>query len=1187
MSASSPGSRSKKRRRTVTDAQSTRVDSRYDEEVLEVTPAAALVEIYARSGYDGPDTLVLRSTDGRTPSACTYWKEISVREQAAEGELIECAFTLAEQEGTAKTKGELSDRTYTLGWRPTGEEKREFLLFESTPYDDVWTVGKSRSVAATMATVRFRECSQITFPGEGRLEVDLPDPLAGAYEPFREHAGNHYPVPDPNTSVPVKSRSSSGNASGEESADSTSSGRGSSAEGPVPGVPPPETDPPPGDRWIVLYSLAESEGDGAYSSPSLLGTYRATTDGKYERASLEEETPTATGDPQTAVLVPTGHVGAGEIGMYARLALGTPSTERLKQGGRLLQHPPMGRQSLSPATTPLFYHQPVPGTPPTPKTHGPHPVDPSTSVRVDDVTAHLGHDEPGRPVYLINPLWVAQRRVSAVEAAADAERTWLQRVGWASGPSGMVSGLCYEGVHDRTYLADNLKSVMEATPVAERDADDRSGRRVNPAFNVKARWAPFSPDQVYGTGEQALGSETEKDLLGQFRRGVESKRAFLLWNRRRAARRARTLLGSAYLFQTVLDLYSAPSPNETLTNRLLDLFPRHALSGGVAPFEEAGPAFEDAVAEDGGEGAASLRAVAGRTLFNVLLKVGKKGAAHKLAVAAAPQVLAEWSGGESGPPTGMEALAGLLMRSSHADYEVSRESGRIRFRKNGTTEVEIAKKTVDPEGGGARRWVLRVDGTVKREAEEATESISSTTLGNGTAVLRVVEMVATGTGVVQSLQEGDFGVEDVIATAKVPVDLATLASESTTYTDLMKGRLPSGLSTALGVVGPMLDTIEGIVGGYLSATDTDPRGQATVDDPNYLGTIGNAVGLGTGIIATVTEGAPAVVIASVGVLVSSATSAADEVWDQWKKEAADPLSDWVAYGSLWGQDFSAGGAASSRAALMKAVQPGGSDGTDPTEQVLRGQTDRKTLPEALVDEAKLIVEEGFSFPTSVTVRHGPDAFSKQGPPQVVSLHVGYGYLPSYGTLMVDANLIPATQGMVEKSIQCAIHYVDADGEVRYRVRSVADGRAQPIEPLGRNETLLDRARSTGWAHAGAGTFEGHGGEALEGSLFSVRIGTAWSAYDPSEDSVAPADATGLAQPEVDAAEGAFRADPQAIIEGPSGLEEILETRQFRVTGYVSFRPLQPFNLNPDIPEGTPDTSDRMLAWSQIKYEHPE
>jgi hypothetical protein len=54
---------------------------------------------------------------------------------------------------------------------------------------------------------------------------------------------------------------------------------------------------------------------------------------------------------------------------------------------------------------------------------------------------------------------------------------------------------------------------------------------------------------------------------------------------------------------------------------------------------------------------------------------------------------------------------------------------------------------------------------------------------------------------------------------------------------------------------------------------------------------------------------------------------------------------------------------------------------------------------------------------------------------------------------------------------------------------------------------------------------------------------------------------------------------------PTNFESILKSGQFSVEGFVSFNPLQPFHPNPDIPEGDPLESDRMLARARIEYSH--
>lgn len=248
MSSNSAGK--KKRERTVTSKSGTSGDTRY-KETIKITPEAAIVEVYADGGYDGPDTLVLRSTDGDSPSARTYHKELAVKNQETEGKLIECTFTLDEHKGTAETKADLEGRRYALGWRPTGEKKSEILLVEDEPYEDVWCAEANRTVMASMTTARFRECAALRFPQEGGdLSVDLPDKLQKEYEPLGTDRPAAFAKPDPGADTPgepVKSRSSSA-GSGNGGAGSGSGGNGTSKSAPVPGARPPETGPPPGGR---------------------------------------------------------------------------------------------------------------------------------------------------------------------------------------------------------------------------------------------------------------------------------------------------------------------------------------------------------------------------------------------------------------------------------------------------------------------------------------------------------------------------------------------------------------------------------------------------------------------------------------------------------------------------------------------------------------------------------------------------------------------------------------------------------------------------------------------------------------------------------------------------------------------------------------------------------------------------
>jgi hypothetical protein len=98
---------------------------------------------------------------------------------------------------------------------------------------------------------------------------------------------------------------------------------------------------------------------------------------------------------------------------------------------------------------------------------------------------------------------------------------------------------------------------------------------------------------------------------------------------------------------------------------------------------------------------------------------------------------------------------------------------------------------------------------------------------------------------------------------------------------------------------------------------------------------------------------------------------------------------------------------------------------------------------------------------------------------------------------------------------------------------------------------------------------------------SVRVGTAWSPYDEGSEPEAPADATGTAQPRAERAQGALTAGRKEILEGPSGLDGILESGEFQVRGTVYFRPLQPFDPKPKIPET--DAQGNLVGDAQNRF----
>ena len=1185
MSTSEASNRSpRRRRRTVTALGATAVHPRYDEEVLALSPAAALVEIYARRAYDGPDTLVLRTSGAGASGDRVYWAERAVRRQPQEGALIECAFRLAHNDGTADAPADLTGRRFTLAWRPAGTADDEIIMVEDAPYEAVWNVGDERSVAATMTTARFRECSGLTFPAEGDgLDIDLPAPLRAAYEPLPDDPSMTYPTPDAAASVPVRRRSASG-------ADSGSTGGAASGEGAddaVPGARAPEVEPPPGPRWIALYGVFATEGEDYAPAPAVLGAYQATEGGAYRRAALQGDTLSASGPAQSDVLLPTGHVGTGAVAVFARLVLGTPAPARIEQGADLLQRGGAARSDLVYAATPLFFSQPPPGTPPTPQETGPHPLDPSVSLRLHAAADHARPSEqgPGLDVALVHTLWAAERRVQAAEAAAAHERTRVEETGWADGPSGVVGGLCYDDAHSRTYLSETLASATEATPVAERDADDRSGRRVRPALNLREQWAPFSPDQVRaGASPDGLSAAASRDVLGQFRYGLRCTRAFLAWNRRRAARRAQTLLGSAYVFQALLDLHASPSLPDGRPERVRALFVRHARAGGHPPLPQAPEQLPAAAGTASAD--PSLRDLTSASLTTVLLALGDvpTEAAYQLTLAAAPSLLA--AGANEGLPGAARRLARALMGAGHEAYQIEETAEGLRLHTGDPDRPEVALTRTERSGGRAR-WHLDVSDGIETDLEAAAAGPEQ--------ALRMLNGLVSAAGVLQAIRNETFDVGDAIDMVKLLAEAPLGPGESLgggatpgAATVAEKGTTLSKVGKHLSALGPVLDVVTAALDVGTALADTDPRGQTEVRDPDPMRVVGAVVGA-AGSIAIAVGSWPKAVVGGAGVLLSSALSGASHLEDRLDRKEADPLFDWLPAGSLWGRDASSRDADRARRALLGAVRPA-PDGEAPSAVTLNGVA----LRDVLADELGTVMERGFYFPTGVDVRQpAPDAA-----PVGLQLDIAVGYLPRHGTLMVDGTVRSTSPDMMGEQVDlaCAVHYITADDDLWYRV--LPPGRR--LDVPGRLEEGLSQwvRENPVWAAAPTGPVELPNGARTQAPRLQVHVGDWPDATAYADDLQAFAQTVlrlrteGPGRPRAELKHDeqlrrvADSAPPGTVLDGPAELDSILDSVRFEVTGQVYFSPLKSLWPDPTIPKSLARARNQHMSFERVRFSHP-
>jgi len=205
---------------------------------------------------------------------------------------------------------------------------------------------------------------------------------------------------------------------------------------------------------------------------------------------------------------------------------------------------------------------------------------------------------------------------------------------------------------------------------------------------------------------------------------------------------------------------------------------------------------------------------------------------------------------------------------------------------------------------------------------------------------------------------------------------------------------------------------------------------------------------------------------------------------------------------------------------------------------------------------------------------------------------------------VDATISPTGPDpeLGNESLRFSIHYVKTGNTLRYCERLGEVGLEIPP-----NVTLAELAERQKWAEMETGTPAPGMGEK---EYFPIHIGPWPNDYtslaetyrarmdvDPSDRENMPA-GTFLAE-QVFNMEGwdqrlerqaermkrqVRKVSPQTVVPGRN-VVPILRSGQFRVEGFISFSPIQPFQPNPEIPERHPQKSDRMLAWSQIDYEH--
>ena len=1195
--------------------------------------AVALVEVYADRPYEGPDTLVLRSAEGRehrSPGEHLYWNEIAVAEAEHSGHRVECAFALEAGEGTASERSDLQERRYTLAWRPTGRAEEEIVLMRAAPYETVWSVGARRHVAAGLVAVRFRECPDVSLAEPEPQPVPaLPEPLAGEQAPY-DTEGRLFPVPDPERARPVASRSS---------ASSRRSGTGGDGEDAL----------PPGERWVYLFQYVDRAETGddaeqgtaaasevgppeaARAETRLLGAYRATEGGTYRRGRVggNEDTLSAEGPEQSDVLLPAFTADARRQAAYARLSMvGVPGDRAYRMTERLAEFDPAFVGSL----TPVPLREGVPDGPlelrtlcPLPGLEAEMPIEPDAYL---DETA----DTPGCPLYLASPLGAPAARLRAAEEARARRRAWEKKLGGAGDLSALVGTPCFDPVHDREhltpFLADGTVRVRIEDPTSSVDFVEI----MQEEYDLQAQWAPFSPEDVEAVAPGPAADRFPKaadstTLLGQFLCGLRRQRAYLRWNRDRAVRAAEEALDVPLFRQLVRDGCAAAAADGAtpgLDRLRASLFPLLARLPGVGggrqlvdqmqrdpadrgPFDRVDRLDEETYAaltdplDEAAEG--PVEALAGHPFFKSLFALAKDSTAalHQLAIASTSAFFALDRGRTTGrrAPRGAALLGAHLMRASHESFDVERTvdaEGRttaLRYVAGGTAEVELTWTGAEDgtavdgspadEAPGEGRWRLRLRGQVREDATAAARPVAEAA-GRAGDVLEVLDVLLALYTAGRAAERGEAGVGEALAVGSGLVGLAERVLE--------KSSSPARLGRVLATAAAWASGVDLAWSVYQEATQTESRGLGQVANPDGAGLLGKVLtstgsALMTGVVGTATT---TLVSGGVLTLAGGLILWLNHLHEEAERAAADPLADWLPTGSLWGAGHGARGTAESRDRLFALVRPGEDRTAAPARRQKLG-TDR--LPAALRRQAEAFAERAYTFPTTAAVRRGrAQARGTETPLRGLLLRPTLGYLPAYGTLMVDAEVTPEEEGRVGVPLQCAVHYVDDGDRTRYCVKP---GRHGQIERLALRDgmSLPEQAEFDGWAGAKSGTIVSDE-EEIEAPALPVYVGGVWHPIAPDDEPGPDAVAADRIEPSVDEAyrrqkarlhrgQGQFAAEEAAIIDGPDGLEEIVETGEFRIAGTVYFESLRPFNPSPSIP----NSGDRLISIDDFDYTYPD
>jgi hypothetical protein len=208
----------------------------------------------------------------------------------------------------------------------------------------------------------------------------------------------------------------------------------------------------------------------------------------------------------------------------------------------------------------------------------------------------------------------------------------------------------------------------------------------------------------------------------------------------------------------------------------------------------------------------------------------------------------------------------------------------------------------------------------------------------------------------------------------------------------------------------------------------------------------------------------------------------------------------------------------------------------------------------------------------VHVGHRPGRSTRDIVPNRLRLDIAYGFLPSVGTLIVDATVLKEDQRPVP--IKCIIHYAEVDDRLYYR--ACRDGKGLDVP---RDVAVTQWVKGEGWPVGRRRRVrlpDGRGGDAQH---LSVYLGDWWRRdRSPKKTlSIARPDNTRVSRRRVQ-----DPVHPLAFLDNSDVLQKVLKSGAFQISGIVYFYPLRPFNPRATVP----DTPPPFAADQNFRFMYP-